>query len=300
MSSRYLLQKELQAYIQETIPAESMRNQLYQALSVPGKVLAKDFDPHGGWAVFCQTLAFEIASNGLTELQQQVVRRTALAVECLICALDIVDDLQDDDTSPLFEQLGIATNRSQALANAQNITLVLQMVITPGLLLSLHKVGVDSELLFKLMDTMNKAVLTAVQGQELDLAWEDFSLQQITQKHIATMMAYKSGSLMAMACAMSVIAAGITDSETVHRYMLFGTFLVCVRNCAMICVTCIIHRNQMCGAKRKHCQSSILKVSMKIWGKKVYRVGSCILIPPYQHSCPLSSRISNYPNRSNL
>ncbi|UOQ43925.1 polyprenyl synthetase family protein [Halobacillus salinarum] len=127
---------------------------------------------------------------------------SSAAVEVLILALDIFDDLQDQDTrdkpwtqSPYASTMNIATG-----------LLMLSMNI-------LHKAPVEENIKERSLSLLHQQVLKAVQGQHQDLAAdvqsEDGYLQMVKEK---------SGSLMACASLLGAVSATKKQFEIIKRY----------------------------------------------------------------------------------
>ena len=57
---------------------------------------------------FWPLLTLLVAQTIAPEIDLVSASSVAVAIECFICALDLLDDVEDDDQTPIVQSLGIA------------------------------------------------------------------------------------------------------------------------------------------------------------------------------------------------
>ena len=123
----------------------------------------------------------------------------ALAMECFVCALDLLDDVEDGDRTPILREVGIprALNTSTAL-----------LALT---FLALQSVR-NGELSNRLQQAITTALLTATSGQHRDLIAEQESFDDLTDEQCIDrcleIASGKAGAIMALACRVGALVAG--------------------------------------------------------------------------------------------
>src|SRR5260370_14974278 len=80
----------------------------------------------------------------------------AVAVECFCAAFDFLDDLEDEDQTPIMQELGAA--------RLLNVTTVL-LTLAQQALLSLSDLGVDPVNILSLLNTLQESALGITPGQ---------------------------------------------------------------------------------------------------------------------------------------
>src|SRR5437879_9390857 len=91
----------------------ALRVDVSQALASEGKLLHRPASLlDGRWSL----LAFYLASDLQPGIESDQVSDVALAIECVICATDLLDDVMDEDNTALLRALGIARTVNVALA----------------------------------------------------------------------------------------------------------------------------------------------------------------------------------------
>ncbi len=136
----------------------------------------------------------------------------AVAVELCICALDILDDVEDEDQTPFIEEVGVA----RALNTA---TALLSLASQAILSLSVH--GRNVQHVVQLLATFHEHLLAAVHGQHSDLLAERRSALTMTQEECVQIAAQKSGSLMSLACRAGALCAQAND-VVLEQFTTFG------------------------------------------------------------------------------
>ncbi len=166
------------------------------ALSSPGKLLAPagSRPSPGVWAL----LPWYVARYLAPDLPLQVAQLVALSVECLVCALDVLDDIEDEDRSPALEALG----KRRAL----QVSTVLQMLAQRALLDTGGALPDDR--VYQLLETLNSCLSKAVIGQHRDLLAEHLAVEQLTVEQVLEIAEGKAGALLRLACELPAVAAG--------------------------------------------------------------------------------------------
>ncbi|MFQ3544070.1 polyprenyl synthetase family protein [Halobacillus rhizosphaerae] len=141
---------------------------------------------------------FHMISN---RRDQTFIHRLA-AVEILILALDIFDDLQDQDT----EDRPWTQSPSASTMNIATGFLLLSVSI-------IERSNMDESCKWKIIPYINQQVLKAVQGQHQDLSTDIQSENEYLQ-----MIRRKSGSLMACASLVGAASASKEHQEIIYQY----------------------------------------------------------------------------------
>ncbi len=196
-----------------------LRADVERALASEGKLLfptakedvAQASRIAGSWSL----LTFLVAQTVMPEIDLAYASNVAIATECFICALDLLDDIEDDDQTPIVQTLGIARtlNVSTAL-----LTLAQQA------LLSLSQYHVPSERIVLLLDTLQACTLAAVVGQHRDILAEQQPAQDFTEHDCIEIARGKAGSLMRLAFLFGAICAG-ADEQTLDQCSTLGELL---------------------------------------------------------------------------
>lgn len=133
------------------------------------------------------------------------------AMEFFAAALDVFDDLEDQDTSD-------ALFRRHGQAQAMNAATALLM-LAQSALVRLRLRGIDEPMITRAMEALVSAGATACAGQYRDLEYE--SEPFITERQYFNMTRMKSASLVECACRLGAITAG-SDDHTVEALGLLG------------------------------------------------------------------------------
>lgn len=206
-----LLSARLLALIAE-LPSLELRTDVLRALQEPGKLLATQTDgstvPAGVWSL----LTFFVAEHVAPTLDTLQAATTAIAMECFLCALDLFDDVEDNDRTPVMEDLG--------MARANNTATVL-FTLAFRTLRSLSELGLPLESVHEMLKTLEGAALRAMAGQHRDLLSEHRPVQSYTQAEGEEIAAQKAGSLMQLACTMGTLCGG-ADRELRELFAALG------------------------------------------------------------------------------
>ncbi len=173
------------------------------ALQQPGKLLysAKDAQavsplqpPAGSWAL----LTFLVALSIQPTMQQAAASSVAVALECFICALDLLDDVEDEDQTAILQTLGVARTLNVATA---------LLACTQQLLLAVQSMGVEFAVVFSLQESLQTAMIAATGGQHRDLLAEQRSADELSLEECLEIAAGKAGALMRLACLLGAVVA---------------------------------------------------------------------------------------------
>jgi geranylgeranyl pyrophosphate synthase len=199
-----LLRERLYTLIEPLPPV--VRVDVVRALQEPGKLLAVSAMntpgaglPAGVWSLLTLLVARHVAPTG--DLARAAT--VAVAVECLLCAFDLFDDIEDGDQTQVVADLGPART-----TNTATILLILAFRAVR----SLEEQGLSAARVFALLTLLEAASLTATAGQQRDLLSEQRPVQSYSQAEGEEIAAEKAGSLMQFACALGATCGG-ADAE---------------------------------------------------------------------------------------
>ncbi|HVU67583.1 MAG TPA: polyprenyl synthetase family protein [Ktedonobacteraceae bacterium] len=184
----------------------ALREDVRGALALEGKLLHQPgTELDGRWALlpFCLARALNTTTRN-SPASFEAARDVALAMECVVCATDLLDDVMDDDVTTLIEQLGMARVLNVALALVS---------LSQRMLLALLELDVPITLPARLMDMMQRAILLASSGQQRDLLAERRPACELTREECLEIAAAKAGALLSLACQMGAVCAGVGDAE---------------------------------------------------------------------------------------
>ncbi len=198
------LRKGLTLFLEEQglLPETALGADIRRALEGPRKLLSPSFAAirrnrfqTGIWAL----IPLHIARYCAPEVNPQLISCVALCSECFLCALDLLDDVEDDDPTTLRQQLGDA--------RVLNVATALLSLASQSLL-SATCYGLPAERLYSLLTVLHKQWLRATQGQHRDLLAEHQSMQDISAEECLRITEDKSGSLLRLACSLATISVG--------------------------------------------------------------------------------------------
>jgi geranylgeranyl pyrophosphate synthase len=191
---------------------------IFLALSAPGKLLYQQdaqlldplasLRPAGLWALL--VFYTSLCVNPQASLPQ--LYHVCVAIECFVCALDVLDDVEDDDQTEIIMTIGPA--------RALNVSTAL-LALAQRILLSLD---CDSALCHRLAFTMQQALLRATEGQQRDLCAEIQPMSDFTQEDCIDIAAQKAGALMSLACSIGVRYAG-AEEDLCEKFAEIGNLL---------------------------------------------------------------------------
>lgn len=185
-----------------------LRADVERALSEKGKLLSLSPNgadpvspglPAGTWPLLTLLIAQYAAPN----IDLAKAGSVALAVECFVCALDLLDDVEDEDQTPVVKELGVA--------RALNVSTAL-LALAQQSLLSLTQQKATPALILQLLRAFRECLIDATIGQHRDLLAEGRPLRELTREECIEIAAGKAGSIMRLACLSGAICAGAKKS----------------------------------------------------------------------------------------
>lgn len=174
-----------------------------KALNAPGKSLNAElsFDEEGWrpprWPLLV-ILSYQAALPAAERATWEKALPGAAAVEIAMSAADLLDEIADDDPSPIVLEYGVA----QAL-NTGNLMLVIAQR-------TLQKAAVepDGDRALKALGALQEMLVEAAVGQHLDMTYESMEIAEVTPEMSLKMTEHKAGALMAGACRVGALMAG--------------------------------------------------------------------------------------------
>jgi geranylgeranyl pyrophosphate synthase len=198
----------------------ALRPDVERALSEQGKLLSQPPTdtaalstvlPAGTWPLLTLLVAQYVAPN--VELAR--AGNVALAVECFVCALDLLDDVEDEDQTPVVQELGTA--------RALNVSTTL-LALSQQSILSLREQKVSPALILRLLQAFNECTIAAAIGQHRDLLAEQRPALGFTREECIEIAAGKAGAIMRLACESGAICAG-ANRKVNDQFAELGTML---------------------------------------------------------------------------
>jgi geranylgeranyl pyrophosphate synthase len=192
-----LLRERLHFFLAPLHPM--IRVDVVSALEEEGKLLSQPPAPSAGiWPL----LTFLVAQYIAPDINLISASSVAIAVECFVRAIDLLDDIIDEDQTPTVQALGEARvlNTSTAL-----LTLAQQA------LLSLSEQGVAPEKILRLLSTLQESALVVTAGQQWDVLAEQRPAQEFTREECIEIAAAKAGSIMRLACLLGALCADASN-----------------------------------------------------------------------------------------
>ena len=206
-AQQQLLRERLHLLLSTLHPA--LQKDVKRAFEESGKLLfqpsnnagvASSSMPVGSWPLLTLQVAQHISPN----IDFALAGNVAIASECFVCALDLLDDVEDEDQTPIIQELGAA--------RALNISTTL-LALAQRSFLSLLQYGVDQGLVVRLLGSMQEALLVATSGQHRDLLAEQREASDLTREECIEIAAAKAGAIMRFACEVGAIGAGASEDE---------------------------------------------------------------------------------------
>jgi geranylgeranyl pyrophosphate synthase len=202
-AQQHILLEQLYFHLEQLPPV--LRSDVMRVLEGEGKLLAqRDINvqssfPSGVWPL----LTLLIVQHISPDIDLERASSVALAVEYFVCALDLLDDIEDDDQTLIIQALGAS--------RVLNVSTTLLMMAQRSLL-SLSGKDVPPELILRLLETLQESALAATAGQHQDLLAEQRSAQDFTREECIEIATAKAGSIMRLACRLGAIYAGADDT----------------------------------------------------------------------------------------
>ena len=204
----YALCEQLYFFLDTLQPL--VRADVILALKEPGKLLAQSqtellssVSSTGMWAL----LPLLIAQHIFPDIDRRSICRVSVAIECFICALDLLDDIEDDDKTDFVARLG-----TPRVLNVSTTLLTLAHLA----LLSLSELEVSSTRVISLIETLQEAALLATSGQHRDILAEQRLAESFTPEECIEIAEGKAGALMSLACHIGALYANSSSDLLIH------------------------------------------------------------------------------------
>lgn len=194
-----MLAERLHLFLGEIQPA--LRDDVVEALAVEGKLLhqpASGLD--GRWAL----LPFVLARDLHPGVDSQLAGVVAMAVECVVCSTDLLDDAMDADVTPFVRRVGEP--------RALNVALAL-LCLAQRMLLSLASSSLPTARLMHVLERVQQALLLATAGQQQDLLAEDRPACELSREECIAIAATKAGTLLSLACQLGALCADVEEKR---------------------------------------------------------------------------------------
>ena len=182
-----------------------LKSDVQQVLEDRGKLLYQPDKsislalPTGNWAL----LPLLIAQHVNPFIDDAVVSSIGIAMECFVSALDLLDDVEDEDQTPVVQKLGIA--------RTLNVSTTL-LALAQQALLSLAQQKIPAKRILLLLDTFQTSTLHATAGQHRDLLAEQRPAKDMTDEECIEVAAGKAGAIMRLACLMGALVADADET----------------------------------------------------------------------------------------
>ncbi|HLL79311.1 MAG TPA: polyprenyl synthetase family protein [Ktedonobacteraceae bacterium] len=211
---QHLLRERLHFLLSPLSPV--LRVDVEAALAEKGKLLSHTEKllpsrPTGMWPLLTLLVAQHI--RPVIDLERALA--VALAVECYVCALDLLDDVEDDDQTPIVQSLGTAR-----VLNISTALLALSMQA----ICSLRKQRASHAVIARLLETLQASMLEAAAGQHRDLLAEQQPVRELTREECIDIAAGKAGGVMRAAFLLGAVCAGAGKRE-LRQLAALGTAL---------------------------------------------------------------------------
>ena len=135
----------------------------------------------------------------------------AVAVELAMAAADLLDEIADDDPSPIVRQYG----PGQALNTANLMLVMAQQVLLKAARMSGGDKALDA------LGTLQEMLVDAAVGQHLDMLYDRMGAGEVDLEMSARVTELKAGTLIAGACRMGALMAR-ADKQLVDLLDKFG------------------------------------------------------------------------------
>src|SRR6266567_7351075 len=197
-AQQQLLRERLHALLAPLHPV--LHADVVRALEEEGKLLCQaHIDPlhpalpSGVWPLLTLLVAQHIAPD----IDPSCASSVAVGVECFVCAIDLLDDVIDEDQTSTLQALGEA--------RTLNVSTAL-LVLAQQAILLLSPQDVAPALIVRLLNTLQESALVVTAGQHRDVLAEQRSAQDFTREECIEIAAAKAG-IMCLACRLGAVCA---------------------------------------------------------------------------------------------
>ena len=213
------LVEALESAFEENVIHADLREDIRQALRAPGKLLVpvSDTSTPGYWSL----LPMAIVTYHQPTFARGPLLSLGLTCECVLCALDIFDEVEDDDDSTMRQHWGDA----RSLMVATTLLSLAQRIFSR----CLQQVDLVPERLLSIQQIYTSSLLRAMEGQHKDICstWYPFATHTEHECVAALEEAYhvaeaKSGMLFQLVCRLACLIAAPSYDEWWSRIGLFA------------------------------------------------------------------------------
>jgi geranylgeranyl pyrophosphate synthase len=135
----------------------------------------------------------------------------AAALQFLMCAGDVFDDVEDADCPE-----SLAAKYGPAIATNAATTLIM---LAERAIIGLRKTGIDSDIVIRVMDSINSHYIIACFGQHLDLSLG--SAERMSEELYMKIICSKSASQIECACHVGALLS-TNNQELISKFSQFG------------------------------------------------------------------------------
>ena len=215
-AEQHRLQERLQFFLDAL--HTSVRADVMYSLTSPGKLFAMPKEdkemavlPSGMWSL----LSLFVAKYITYDTTKDYFYSVATALECFICALDLLDDIEDADQTSAVVELG--------QARVLNVSTTL-LALTNHIFVSSMQTECSSELIVRVLMAVQQALLAATAGQHRDILAEQRDAASFTLEECIEIAEGKAGTLMSLACSIGALCANADDKE-IEQFSEMGKLL---------------------------------------------------------------------------
>lgn len=177
----------------------------------PDRPITTSPAPAGHWPLLTLLVAQYISPD----IDSLCASSVAVAVECFVCAIDLLDDVMDEDQTPTLQTLGVA--------RTLNVSTAL-LILAQQTILSLSQQGVAPELILRLLKTLQESAIVVTAGQHRDVSAEQRPARDFTREECIEIATAKAGSIMRLACRLGALCAG-ADDDVCEQFSELGELL---------------------------------------------------------------------------
>lgn len=206
-AQQQLLRERLHFLLSNLHP--SVQSDVLRAFEEPGKLLYQSSNeassapstlPVGSWPL----LTLLVAQHFSPRIDLAIASSVAIATECFVSALDLLDDVEDEDQTTIMRELGVA--------RVLNVSTTL-LSLAQHAILSLSHLSNKPALILRLLGAIDEATLVATAGQHRDLLAERRKAGDLIREECIEIAAAKAGAIMRLACLLGAICAGASRAE---------------------------------------------------------------------------------------
>lgn len=211
---QHMLREQLNTFLNTLHPL--IKGDVVRALEEPGKLLSPVTSTNstslvGVWSLLPLLVAQHIDPG----IDKQYASTVAISVECFICALDLLDDVEDGDQTTIVKEIGIA--------RVLNVSTIL-LALANHILLTLIEVGLPSTQVVRFINVIQTSLITATAAQHRDILAEQRAVESFTTEECIEISEGKAGSLISLACFMGALCADASD-KIISQFSELGKLL---------------------------------------------------------------------------